>query len=86
MDKTALYGLGFLVGFVALVISFVRDLRRKRRGEPIRFLGVGEIGPDDPLYEIAWRNYTTPYLVVFVIVGLLFVVYLWLAAKWFFFR
>ena len=36
MDKTALYGLGFLVGFAALVISFVRDLRRKRRGEPIR--------------------------------------------------
>jgi hypothetical protein len=84
MDKTALYGVGFLVGFGALVISFLRDLRRKRRGEPIRDSLGGEVYPDDPRYNWMWSIAMKPYYIFFGIIGLLFAVFLWVVAKWFF--
>jgi hypothetical protein len=84
MGRSALYGLAFIVGFVGLAILFARDLRRKRRGEPVRDPLGTEVYPDDPQYNWLWSIAMRPYYIFFGIIGLLFAVFLWLVAKWFF--
>jgi len=76
MNRTALYGLGFLVVFAGMVISFIRDLRRKWRGEPVRDAFGGDVYPGDPRYELFWLYALKPYYILFGIVGLLFLIFL----------
>jgi hypothetical protein len=76
MNKTALYGLVFLVGFAGLMISFLRALRRKRRGEPIQDPFQEDVYPGDPRYELFWFYVMKPYYIFFGIIGLLFAVFL----------
>jgi hypothetical protein len=81
MDKTALYGLGFLAGFAVLVVAFVCALRRKRRGEPVRDAVGGRAYPGDPRYELFWFYALKPYYILFGIIGLLLLMILFLVAQ-----
>jgi hypothetical protein len=49
---------------------FIRDLRRLRRGEPIKFWFLDEIQPGDQLYQLAVFQILKPYLVFFGVVAL----------------
>lgn len=84
MDRTALYGLGFLAGFIGLAISFGRSLRRKRRGEPLRDVLGREVYPGDPAYNWMWSVAMRLYYIFFGIIGLLCLVVLGLAAEKFY--
>jgi hypothetical protein len=53
--------------FVVLLTMFVRDVRRVRRGEPIKFWFLREIHPGEPLYFIATFHILAPYFTFFSI-------------------
>ena len=75
MISSELIGFGWLI-LIPVLLSiviwmFIRDLRRVRRREPIKFWFLDEIRPGDMLYDFAVFKIMLPYYGFFAFIVLL---------------